>query len=75
MPFELMLCFALAAVFLLRNHMVYRARIAFIHADDFPVSYHALPEYDAMLLNPKYWLLWTKAHWRAWLARQQKASA
>jgi hypothetical protein len=62
-------CWLAGIVFLVRNNMVCAARIAVIDLPDFPRSYHRLPSYDAMLLHPKYMLLWTSKHWLAWLER------
>ena len=56
-------------VFLLfRNERVYAVRCDFIDKED--LRYFALPTYRSMLLNPRFWLLWTTAHWRAWIDRQ-----
>lgn len=60
------------AFMLHRNTRVHDIRVAFINDRAlFPLAYEALPSYDAMLYNPRYWLLWTKEHWVAWLARRQ----
>ena len=58
--FIFIFCFAT-----LRNASVLRVRLAFI--DDTALylggKYDALPSYDAMYYNPRYWLLWTKKQW------------
>lgn len=62
-----------AAFLAVRNQCVYNVRIAAIDVNDRLRTYEALPSYDAMLYHPKYWLLWTRAHWFAWLARREAA--
>lgn len=74
MTYYLML-FLLAGFFLCRNHSVYRVGVAILQSPDWLDTYFQLPRYDAMLWNPKYWLLWTESDWRAWVARQPKVSA
>ena len=53
-----------------RNDAVFRVRMTFIDADDYPTGYHCLPSYRAMVFNPRYWLLWTTKQWREWIERQ-----
>lgn len=53
------LCF-----FAVRNEVTLKVRRAFINDDLlYPSAYLTLPSYDAMLLNPRYYLLWTKDQW------------
>lgn len=58
---------------LIRNEFVYRVRFAILNLPSWSDAgrlYYALPSYSEMLHNPRYWLLWTKEHWIAWLARR-----
>ena len=38
-------------------------------------TFKKVPGFDAMTLHPKFYLLWTEAHWRAWVERQQSEAA
>lgn len=64
---------AAAMFFMVRVQFVYWARIAAIRLPDFPRSYHALPDFDAMLYSPKYIRLWTTAQWMEWLREAEAA--
>lgn len=65
------LLFLLCCYFLVRNKFVHDVRIAFINDHAlFPRAYYLLPDYDQMLHGAKFQLLWTKAHWMAWVERQ-----
>ena len=44
--------------------------LQFSTADHSLELYEILPNYEAMLFNPKYWLLWTTKHWLGWIERQ-----
>lgn len=60
-----------AGLFLLaRNWFVFRVRSEFIDQPPHLQAYLSLPSYDGMMLNPRYWLLWTKAQWDKWLETQ-----
>ena len=49
---------------LVRNTTVWKVRNAFIDDDElFADAYNALPSYEAMLYNPRYWPLSTKRQW------------
>lgn len=65
--------FALSVPLILRNMFVGHVRMALLNIDADPrigVALVArLPEYGAMMLNPRYWLLWTSMHWMAWINR------
>lgn len=55
---------------MVRNMFVYEVRTAFI--DDptlWPEVYNALPTYDQMMCNPKYWVLWTKDQWVIYMGK------
>jgi len=57
---------------LIRNRCIYAVRLQFLNDDElWRTHYEALPEYDQMLENPKYWLLWTPEHWIEWVNRQE----
>lgn len=64
------------AVVLVRNSCVYRARIAILKTktpnDPYAGNklHDLLPEYEAMLWHPNYWMKWTEADWREYLSRQ-----
>lgn len=58
---------------LVRNWFVFNVRIDFIDMKDFPLSYQKLPDYDSMLANPKYYLLWTTSHWQKWVERNVRS--
>jgi hypothetical protein len=63
----------LSAFILVRNGFVHGVRRHFIYeVEPFPEAYDRLPDYDAMMVNPKYWLLWTANHWKTWLARNSQ---
>lgn len=72
-----LICFLLTvyvvlAFVLIRNNRVLSVRIAFIDCrSDWEPRYRCLPSYDAMLLHPRFWLLWTFADWTAWVDRKQ----
>lgn len=66
---------SIGVLVLVRNQAVYEVRIAFIWDDSHLDNYSNLPSYNDMLLHPRYWLLWTTAHWRAWLARRTTCTA
>jgi hypothetical protein len=75
------LCLGVVAaciVMLIRNEFVFKARIAILNRSNWINRGHEpfdrLPEYDDMLKSPKYWLLWTTAHWEAWLDRSAALS-
>jgi hypothetical protein len=56
------------AVLLLRNEITYRVRGKLLNKN--LELYQKLPEYDAMVISPKYYFLWTTAHWIAWINRR-----
>jgi hypothetical protein len=61
--------------FLIRNRYVFKAGMDILEDKDETLPnklarYLSLPRYEDMLFNPKYWLLWTTDHWKAWLNRQ-----
>jgi len=62
---------------LARNQHVYAVRWAILHDETQTVEqrvrmHDALPSYDNMLHNPKYYLLWTTQHWLAWVQRKER---
>lgn len=76
MMFIYILYALLAAFFLamVRNTITYKHRIAILEtktADD-PWAgnelHRLLPSYDAMMFHPAFWLKWTEADWREYLA-------
>jgi hypothetical protein len=62
---KLVIAICCVGVFLLvRNHVVYKIRMSFINDDElWQSAYRRLPSYDAMVMNPKHWLKWSKGHW------------
>lgn len=66
--------------FLIRNRYVFKAGMDILEDKDKTLPnrldrYLSLPRYEDMLFNPKYWLLWTTDHWKAWLNRQAHVPA
>lgn len=76
----LLIVMVLAALVLLRNEATYRARIAILNTstaeDRFAGNelHDRLPSYDQMMLHPAFWLKWTEADWREYLASQGESS-
>lgn len=64
-------------LFIWRNNATCDIRIAIIKTateDDLHAGlelYALLPSYDAMLFHPAYWLKWSEADWREYIARSQ----
>lgn len=65
---------ALGALFIARNEVTYRNRMAILHTstpeDRFAGNeLHALlPSYDQMMWRPAFWLKWTESDWREYIA-------
>lgn len=62
-----------SAVFLYRNDLVYRVRMALIawNLD----LYETLPGYDTTLVHPRYWRYWTKDKFVQALQQEAKNNA
>lgn len=66
---------AIGIYFLIRNELVFKTRTNFIDESNGDFSaYKALLSYEAMVLAPRYQLLWTKAQWVAWVKAQGVAA-
>jgi hypothetical protein len=64
------LALALVAVFfILRNHATFKARAAILKSDGI-ADFQALPTYHQAVFHPAFWLKWTVADWREYLARR-----
>lgn len=65
-----LVCLALTLAFSARNTTIWKVRVAFIDDDElFTDAYNALPSYDAMIYNPRYWHLSTKQQWVEFVRR------
>lgn len=65
----MLIAIVIGAILMVRNQCVYRSRlyIAYMHSD----LYSKLPTYDAMIVNPAHWKLWTGKQWEAWLLKEE----
>jgi hypothetical protein len=73
------LLLVISVLLLLRNHATYKVRMAILRTrtadDEFAGNalHDLLPGYDEMLLHPAFWLKWTEADWREYIARRSAA--
>jgi hypothetical protein len=63
MMLSVLFIFILMGLIAYRDWCVFITREALFDSDDELDKYLALPDYDAMVYNPRYWLRWTPAQW------------
>lgn len=57
---------------LFRRDAVFKVRFALKRDKDlYARVYVYLPEWESMIVNPRYWHLWTVKQWVRWADRQQ----
>lgn len=61
--------FGVFVLYMLRNQTTWTVRTTIMQRDW--TMYLQLPSYAVMFFHPKYWLLWTTAHWMAWMRRRE----
>ena len=53
----------LLAFLLIRNSNTLRVRLIVINSKDYQYLYRKFPSYYSMVINPKYWNIWTIEQW------------
>lgn len=61
---------ALCTLSIIRSHVTMVVRMAILQQDGL-AAHAALPSFDAMYGHPAFWLKWTVADWREYIARRQ----